>query len=144
MELATDCILPLSEARALTGEDTPELALRSLARRTTAQLVVTDGVRGSWALSEDGVLHQPAFPVVAVDTTGCGDAFHGAYGAGVLGGLPLSSRMELAAWVAAQVARGLGGRSYLPTRKSLREMDMSVFSSELQMGLLSPQWDPLS
>jgi sugar/nucleoside kinase (ribokinase family) len=51
LELATDCILPLSEARAMTSEDSPELALRRLAKRTTAQLVVTDGVRGSWALA---------------------------------------------------------------------------------------------
>ena len=144
LELATDCILPLSEARALTGEDTPELVLRRLAKKTTAQLIVTDGVRGSWALSDDNLLHQPAFSVVTVDTTGCGDAFHGAYGAGLLGGLPLSSRMELAAWVAAQVSRGLGSRSHLPTRESLRDMDMSIFSTELRMGLLAPQWNPSS
>jgi sulfofructose kinase len=137
LELATDCILPLSEARTMTGEDTPELALRRLAKRTTAQLVVTDGVRGSWALSDDNLLHQPAFSVVAVDTTGCGDAYHGAYGAGLLEGLPLSSRMELAAWVAAQVARELGARSNLPTRHSLRDVDTNIFSTELRMGLLS-------
>jgi sulfofructose kinase len=141
LELGTDCILPLSEARALTGEKTAERALRLLAKKTAAQLIVTDGMHGSWALTGAGVLHQPAFAVAAVDTTGCGDAFHGAYGAGLLGGLPLRSRMELAAWVAAQVARGLGGRSHLPTRDSLRHMDRSIFSSELQAGLLNSQWN---
>src|SRR5271165_5809246 len=112
-----------------------------LAKKTTAQLIVTDGVHGSWALTGDGVLYQPAFAVAAVDTTGCGDAFHGAYGAGILGGLPLRGRMELAAWVAAQVACGLGGRNHLPTRDVLRHTDWSVFSSELRAGLLSPQWN---
>jgi sugar/nucleoside kinase (ribokinase family) len=141
LELASDCILPLSQARALTGEKNPERALRRLAKKTTAQLIVTDGQYGSWALAGSAILHQPAFSVVTVDTTGCGDAFHGAYGAGVLGGLPLACRMELAAWVAAQVARGLGGRSHLPTRDSLRHMDLSVFSYELRAGLLRPQWD---
>ena len=141
LELSTDCILPLSEAHALTGEENAERALRCLAKKTTAQLIVTDGVHGSWALTVDGVLYQPAFAVAAVDTTGCGDAFHGAYGAGILGGLPLRGRMELAAWVAAQVALGLGGRNHLPTRDVLRHTDWSVFSSELRAGLLSPQWN---
>jgi len=102
---------------------------------------VTDGVHGSWALTGDGVLYQSAFAVAAVDTTGCGDAFHGAYGAGILGGLALRGRMELAAWVAAQVACGLGGLNHLPTRDVLRHTDWSVFSSELRAGLLSPQWN---
>ena len=141
LELSTDCILPLSEAHALTGEENAERALRCLAKKTTAQLIVTDGVHGSWALTGDGVLYQPAFAVAAVDTTGCGDAFHGAYGAGILGGLPLRGRMELAAWVAAQIALGLGGRNHLPTRDVLRHTDWSVFSSELRAGLLSPQWN---
>ena len=68
LELSTDCILPLSEAHALTGEENAERALRCLAKKTTAQLIVTDGVHGSWALTGDGVLYQPAFAVAAVDT----------------------------------------------------------------------------
>ena len=142
LQLGTDCILPINVARMLTGEETVERVLHRLAEKTPAQLIVTDGVQGSWALTEDGVFHQPAFAVAAVDTTGCGDAFHGAYGAGLLGGLALHCRMELAAWVASQVALGLGGRSHLPTRDSLKQMDQSVFSPELRKGLMSPQWNP--
>jgi sugar/nucleoside kinase (ribokinase family) len=141
LELGTDCILPIGFARTLSGEVTEERVLHRLAEKTAAQLIVTDGAHGSWALSEDGVLHQPAFAVAAVDTTGCGDAYHGAYGAGLLGGLPLHGRMELAAWVASQVALGLGGRNHLPTRDSLKHMDQSVFSAELRTGLMSPQWN---
>lgn len=141
LELATDCILPIGVARALTSEESAERVLHRLIKKTAAQLIVTDGVRGSWALTGDGVLHQPAFTVAAVDTTGCGDAYHGAYGAGLLGGLTLRARMELAAWVASQVALGLGGRNHLPTRDSLRNMDWSAFSPELRTGLISPQWN---
>jgi sulfofructose kinase len=140
LELATDCILPLSQACILTGEATPEGALRNLAMRTDSQLIVTNGVHGSWALTPAGVLHQPAFAVSSVDTTGCGDAFHGAYAAGILGGLSLGCCLEFAAWVAAQVALGLGGRSHLPTRGSLRKADHSIFSTELQEALSSPRW----
>jgi sugar/nucleoside kinase (ribokinase family) len=141
LELGTDCILPIGFARTLTGEEIVERVLHCLVEKTAAQLIVTDGAHGSWALTEDGVFHQPAFAVSAVDTTGCGDAFHGAYGAGLLGGLPLHGRMELAAWVASQVALGLGGRNHLPTRDSLKHMDQSVFSPELRTGLMSPEWN---
>ena len=143
LALGTDCILPIGVARTLTGEEVTERVLHRLAEKMAAQLVVTDRARGSWALTKDGVFHQPAFAVDAVDTTGCGDAFHGAYGAGLLGGLPLHSRMELAAWVASQVALGLGGRSHLPTRESLRQTAQSVFSPQLRTGLMGQQWDPV-
>jgi sulfofructose kinase len=134
--LGTDCILPLAAARVLTDEKTPEAALRRLAQSTSAQLIVTDGTRGSWALTPEGIIHQSAIAVDAVDTTGCGDAFHGGYAAALLEGLPLHLCMEFAAWVAAQVALKLGGRTNLPTRDSIRETDLSMLSTELRSHLL--------
>lgn len=136
--LSTDCILPLIAARALTGEETPEAALHRLAQRTSAQLIVTDGTRGSWALIPEGILHQPAIAVDTVDSTGCGDAFHGAYAAALLDDLALRLRMEFAAWVAAQVALKLGGRTNLPTRDSIRKGDLSMLSPGLRAHLLKP------
>ncbi len=132
----TDCILPLGAASVLTGEQAPDAALRQLAELTRAQLIVTDGTRGSWALTSAGVIHQPAIAVEAVDTTGCGDAFHGGYAAALLDGLPLPLCMEFAAWVAAQVALKLGGRTNLPTRDSIRQSDLSMLSAELRAHLL--------
>jgi sulfofructose kinase len=144
LALSTDCILPLSAARALTGEETPEAALHRLVQWTSAQLIVTDGTRGSWALTPEGILHQPAIAVDAVDTTGCGDAFHGAYAAALLDGLPLRFCMEFAAWVAAQVALKLGGRTNLPTRDSIRKSDLSMLSPELRAHFLKPLWNQLT
>jgi sugar/nucleoside kinase (ribokinase family) len=132
----TDCILPLGAAHVLTGAKAPEAALRLLTQSTKAQLIVTDGTRGSWALTPEGIIHQPAIAVEAVDTTGCGDAFHGGYAAALLDGLPLRFCMEFAAWVAAQVALKLGGRTNLPTRDSMRKSDLSMLSAELRAHLL--------
>ncbi len=137
IELATDVILPLGAARRLSGETEPVSALKKLSSWTQAQLITTDGVNGSWALTPQGVLHQSAIRVQVVDTTGCGDAYHGAYASALLDGLPLPLRMEFAAWVAAQVALKLGGRSNIPTRDSIRRADLSMLSPELKKHLQS-------
>jgi sugar/nucleoside kinase (ribokinase family) len=136
IELGTDIILPLGAAQRLSETREPAAVLRKLAAWTRGQLLVTDGRNGSWALAADDVLHQPAFPVRAVDTTGCGDAYHAAYASALLDGLPLDQRMEFASWVAAQVALAIGGRANLPTRQSIRESDLSRLSPALRAHLL--------
>lgn len=140
--LAGHAILPLVAARLLTGHAEPEPALRALCEGTRGQVAVTDGARGSWALDDAGrLLHQPAFPVEVVDTTGCGDAFHAAYASALLDGLDLRLRLEFAAWFASRVALSLGGRANLPTRLSLREGDVSPLSEGLRAHLLG-NFDP--
>jgi sugar/nucleoside kinase (ribokinase family) len=135
IELGTDIILPLSAARRLSGETEAASALKKLSAWTRGQLLATDGVKGSWGLTPQGVLHQPAFKVEVMDTTGCGDAYHGAYASALLDGLPLRLRMEFASWVAAQVALKLGGRSNFPTRDSIRRADLSMVSPDLKKQL---------
>jgi len=137
IELGTDIILPLNTAKRLSGEAETAAALKKLSAWTRGQLLATDGVHGSWALTPEGFWHQPAFKVNVLDTTGCGDAYHAAYASALLDGLPLSQRMEFAAWVAAQVALKLGGRSNFPTRESLRRADLSMLTSDLRNHLQS-------
>ncbi|EIQ01951.1 sugar kinase, ribokinase [Opitutaceae bacterium TAV1] len=134
LALGTDAILPISAARALTGAESPGDALRGLAQWTTAQLLVTDGARGSWALdpATGAVLHQPAFSVAVVDTTGCGDCYHAAWLSAMLSGWTLPLRMEFASWTAAYVAEALGGRTHLPTRAALAARDPSMLSPALR------------
>lgn len=132
ISFATDAILPLATAQQLTGRDGPAEVLGALCDWTRGQVIVTDGERGSWAAAEDGILHQPAICVAAVDTTGCGDAYHGAYASALLDGFPLRLRMEFAAWVASRVALQLGGRSKLPTLDSIRSDEGSSMSKDLR------------
>jgi sugar/nucleoside kinase (ribokinase family) len=133
--LATDAILPLAAAERLAAQSGPEATLETLAARTSAQLIVTDGVAGSWAWTPDGPHHQGAFSVQVVDTTGCGDAYHAAYASALLDGWPLALRMEFAAWVASRVALKLGGRSNLLTRDELAAEDLTSASPELQAAM---------
>ncbi|MEK7949992.1 carbohydrate kinase family protein [Luteolibacter soli] len=136
ISLATDVLLPLHTARAATGKESPADCLAALADLGSGQMIVTDGERGSWALTAEGILHQPCFPVEVVDTNGCGDAFHGGYGVGLLRGWPLPLRLEFGAWVASRVATALGGRRGIPDLDIARS-DRHRFSAALQAALFS-------
>jgi sulfofructose kinase len=132
VSLATDAILPLATGRQLTRRAHPSDVLNELRQWTRGQVIVTDGERGSWATTGDEIVHQPAFCVHSVDTTGCGDAYHGGYASALLDGFPLHLRMEFAAWVASRVALHLGGRSGLPTQESICAKDWTSLSKELR------------
>ena len=64
---------------ALTGEQTLATALRALQRPHHSMIVVTRGARGAMMLAGNEVIEQPGIPVTAVDTTGAGDVFRGAF-----------------------------------------------------------------
>jgi len=122
LELATDLIFPLRMGRELTGETDPAAALKQLARPGRNCTALTDGQRGCWFIAGDGlgtVEHQPAFPIRAVDTTGCGDVFHGAYAAARLCGTAVAAAIRFAAATAALKATRKGGQAGIPDRAAV-------------------------
>jgi sugar/nucleoside kinase (ribokinase family) len=64
---------------AVTGEADMERGLRKLHRAHHRMVCVTLGHHGAMILHGDRVDHVPAFAVDAVDTTGAGDVFRGAF-----------------------------------------------------------------
>lgn len=64
--------------------------------------------------------HQPAFATEIVDTTGAGDAFHGAFAWALAQGSSVAECARIAAAVSALKCRRLGARSGLPTLKELK------------------------
>ena len=89
-------------------------ALRSPAHTAT---VVTAGERGCWYMSRetgDAVRHQPACRVQVVDTTGCGDVFHGAYAAAIVRGESVPRAITVATAAAGLKATQPGGRRGIP------------------------------
>jgi sulfofructose kinase len=94
----------------------PEAALKQLAGYGADAVTVTLGKAGSLSMNADGqVFRQSAFAVAAIDTTGCGDVFHGGYIYGVLRDWPLPQTVRFAAACAALKTRAMGGRTAIPT-----------------------------
>jgi sulfofructose kinase len=79
------------------------------------QVVVTLGVRGSRGFDGQRIHVQPAFPVKAVDTTGAGDVYHGAYIFSLLNGWSMVECMLFASATAAIKCTETGGRTGIPS-----------------------------
>ena len=115
-------ILPADYALEFTDEtDLRKAAEKLLSYRPTV-LVITRGARGALAYTANEVIEQPAFVVEpVVDTTGAGDAFHGAFAYGLALGYDLPRNLVFASAVAGLNCRQLGGRAALPTWQELQD-----------------------
>jgi sulfofructose kinase len=80
---------------------------------------VTLGADGYQWRTEDGGGRLAAFRVGVTDTTGAGDAFHGAFALLLAEGRPVADCSRMAAAVAALKCTRLGARAGLPTRTEL-------------------------
>ena len=117
LNLVDHVVLPQDIAEKLTGKTSPEAAAKALWHKGCQAVVITCGVAGSWFVGRDGIArHQPAFKVEAIDTTGCGDVFHGAYAAALARGSPLPECVRVGAAAAALKATQPGGQRGIPTR----------------------------
>jgi ribokinase len=110
--------LVLSHEFALryTGEREPARAAQQLWQPDRALVAITCGAAGCWVVSGGQPVPHPAFAVETVDTTGCGDVFHGAYAAGLALGLDLNACLRLASATAALKASRRGGQESIPKR----------------------------
>ncbi|MCP4514300.1 MAG: carbohydrate kinase family protein, partial [Delftia sp.] len=117
------CIVARDFARRYTGETDVAQAAAGLLEQGPGLVVITDGARGSWTYSREGEsFHQPAYLLPdVVDTTGCGDSFHGAFLFGLLRGMTLKETASLASAVAALNSQRLGGRGGLPSLEQAQE-----------------------
>ncbi len=93
--------------------------LAGILARGPRHVGVTLGAGGySWAeAGRQG--HQPAFTVDVVDTTGAGDAFHGAFALALAERQSIEDCARFACAVAAMKCTRLGSRAGLPSRKDV-------------------------
>ena len=109
-------IVGSSFAEQVVGRLHPAEMTRRLARPDQAACVVTAGADGCWYSvgGSSAVHHQPACPVSVVDTTGCGDVFHGAYAAALVRGCTIPHALSVATVAAGLKAAKPGGRLGIP------------------------------
>ncbi|MBI4521727.1 MAG: carbohydrate kinase family protein [Gemmatimonadetes bacterium] len=122
LSLVTHPIFSEEAPQLLTGIPDSEEALRELRHRHTGLLCVTLGERGAMALDGDRVYHQPAFPVVARDTTGAGDVFRGGFIYGLLRGWSVPDLLEFAAAAAAVSCTRLGALDSVPMLEDVEHL----------------------
>jgi sulfofructose kinase len=118
MDLANAATVPIFAEHvpsAITGVTDPAGALRAMRARHDGVLCVTLGARGALALDGDHVIEIAAFAVEAVDTTGAGDVFRGAFIYGYLNGWPLEHILRFANAAAAVSCTRPGALASVPS-----------------------------
>ncbi|MDR4507722.1 MAG: PfkB family carbohydrate kinase [Candidatus Brocadiaceae bacterium] len=98
-------------ANALTGNGKPLDACYKITELGPRVAGVTLGAKGYIALDRGKIIERSAYPVEAVDTTGCGDVFHAGFIYGLLKGWDVEKSLDRAAWAAAMVSLKMGGRA---------------------------------
>lgn len=113
-----DVFLPnATEARAITSEADPQVALARLAQ-VVPTVAVKLGRQGAIARQGDEIATAPAYAGTVVDTTGAGDSFDAGFIYGWLNGWPLDRTLRLACACGSLSTRAIGG---VPGQATLAE-----------------------
>jgi len=121
LENASHIIVGEKFARGYSGSDSFGDQVRSLRKKDYQVVIVTLGENGCNCTVDGGNIRIPGFKVQVVDTTGCGDVFHGAYSYCIARGEKPYEACVVANAAAALKARFMGGRTGIPARGKLEE-----------------------
>ncbi len=115
----SDCVIT-SEVFSGAFSETPVETCRKLAGMGVKLSGVTLGAKGYIAFVDGRFIEKKAYPVKAVDTTGCGDVFHAGVTYGIVYRWNFEKSLDLGAWAAAQVSMQMGGRAGIPSLQELK------------------------
>ena len=115
LSLADYAIVPRKLAEFLGGKGDFSVALHALKQKGVKVPIITMGDEGCTYLYQEKIFKVPAYKVRVIDTTGAGDAFHGAFCFGLSRGFGVPESIGLASAVAALCCMKLGGRGGIPT-----------------------------
>jgi len=125
MSYGTHIISSLGFARSYTGcgpDASPDDMLSTFAGLQPAPFIsITLGEKGVICFDREGgrILRQDAYRIDAVDTTGAGDVFHGAYAFFLARGFPVEECLRLSSACSAMKCRSVGGRVGIPKIEEL-------------------------
>jgi ribokinase len=116
VEAAVLCGRPASTLRQARG------VARLLHQTGYRTVIITLGHRGVVYTAEDGIVHLPACPVQAKDTTAAGDTFVGYLACALAEGQTLPAALRLANAAAALAVTRLGAQSSIPYRQEAQQL----------------------
>ena len=123
-------LVPYDFAATFTGLSRPgEIVGELHRRRRRACTAVTCGRNGCYFLTaadHGDAFHMPAPVVQTVETTGCGDVFHGAYAAALAGGNTIIECLRFASAAAAAFAARPAGWQNLPVAEDMKPLLSSM------------------
>ncbi|MEL4503467.1 ribokinase [Luteococcus sp. H91] len=135
-ELARGCdvlIVNEEEAMALLGRRLEDLtAIRNALPELEGlcpQVIVTAGEHGAYTCHDGKTRHVAPMAVQAVDTTGAGDSFVGAFTSALVSGATFDQAASLASAVAAETTTGVGAQTSMPTSMERGGSDDSLRAS---------------
>lgn len=99
-----------------SGEENPSKGINKLKEFGAKVTTVTLGSKGSLTIYNDEFIKIPAYPVRAIDTTGAGDVFHGAFLYGWLKGWEIRQTLRFASGAAAMNCLSLGAHGGIPKK----------------------------
>ena len=111
----TYCIPSRKTAMEFTKETDPIAMCKRLLSYGPKVAGITLGEDGSVFATENEVIIRKAFKTQAVDTTGAGDVFHGAFSFGIIKGWDLARVIEFSSAVSTIKCTKVGGRAGIPT-----------------------------
>jgi sulfofructose kinase len=114
---------PAEFPAAWTGEADPFRALEKIQNEYGMKAAaMTLGAHGSLARFEGRFFYAPAYVVNAIDTTGAGDVFHGAFCYAVLEGMPMLAALDFSNAMAALNCTALGARGGIRGLEEIRAL----------------------
>ncbi len=106
-----------------TGENDPFRALERLQAEYGMRVAAsTLGEHGALALQDGHWIYSPGYQVAAVDTTGAGDVFHGAFCYATLKGMAMQRALDFSNAAAAINCTAIGARGHIPTRAEVESL----------------------
>jgi 2-dehydro-3-deoxygluconokinase len=138
--LITACnvlLLGLEEANLLFGSTTPSDAAASASALGPSLVVIKQGHAGASAWRNGRASHQLAFPTVAADPVGAGDAFDAGYIAALMHGSSLDEALALAAYCGSRVAEVPGEHAGFPHRESIPQSLQHAFRSKFTENVIT-------
>lgn len=129
LDVANHIIVSEKFAELYSGSNRSSDQVRALRKNPWQKLVITRGKEGCSLFKGSESLKLKGIPVEVIDTTGCGDTFHGVYALEIARGKEMHIAAESANIAAALCARKTGGRTGIP---GIKELEMfRMYSKEV-------------